>query len=175
MFHRHLEIATAELRLLELHDAQTVFASIDANRQMLRVWLPWVDATQTVDDTRTFIEGRRIKLADQTELTAGIWLDNSFAGVIGVIFSRSAPAAEIGYWLDAKYQGMELVTAAVRATSAYLFEERGIDRIEIHCEPENVKSWAIPERLGFTFESTLHNVGELNGRSVEHRVYVLSR
>ncbi len=153
MFHRRLEIAGAELRLLEPHHGKTVYASVDSNREMLRQWLPWVDATQSAADTGAFIEGQLLKLARQTELTAGIWLNDGFAGVIGVSLAADAPTAEIGYWLGAGFQGRGLMTAAVRAVTAYLFEERGIRRVEIRCSIDNRKSRAIPERLGFALET----------------------
>ena len=35
------------------------------------------------------------------------------------------------------------------------FELHGVQRLEIHCAPENQASAAIPERLGFTHEATL--------------------
>ena len=183
MFHRRLEIAGAELRLLEPHHCQTVFASVDSNRAMLRRRLPWVDAAQSAADTRAFIEEQLLKLAQQTELTAGIWLNDEFAGVIGVSLAADAPTAEIGYWpaarfqsrsfgflrvpshaeigywLGARFQGKGLMTAAVRAVTAYLFEERGMRRVEIRCALENRKSRAIAERLRFALETAPPGAG----------------
>ena len=159
MFHRRLEIAGAELRLLEPHHCQTVFASVDSNRAMLRRRLPWVDAAQSAADTRAFIEEQLLKLAQQTELTAGVWLNDEFAGVIGVSLAADAPTAEIGYWLGARFQGKGLMTAAVRAVTAYLFEERGMRRVEIRCALENRKSRAIAERLRCALETAPPGAG----------------
>jgi hypothetical protein len=44
-----------ELRLYAPHHADEVFAVSSANREHIRVWLPWIDAVKTVDDTREFI------------------------------------------------------------------------------------------------------------------------
>ena len=39
-----------ELRLLEERHTDELFAVVDKNRAYLREWLPWLDATQTVED-----------------------------------------------------------------------------------------------------------------------------
>ncbi len=33
-----------------------MFKSIDSNREHLRKYLPWVDSTETIDDTISFIK-----------------------------------------------------------------------------------------------------------------------
>jgi len=71
---------------------------------------------------------------------------------------------EIGYWLSESFQGKGLMTDAARAVVAYLFDELDLNRVEIHCAAGNVKSAAIPRRLGFTLEGTSREGQLLNGR-----------
>ena len=64
-------------------------------------------------------------------------------------------AREIGYWIrkDCTHQGL-----ATETTSALVkvgFEVDELNRIEIHCNPENAFSAAIPRKLGFCHEATL--------------------
>ena len=146
---RHRVDDRSELRLLEPHHAEEVFGAVEANRSMLRQWLRWVDATKTVDDTHTFIDSSLRKLARQEGLTAGIWREGRFAGVVGVILNPRTPTGEFGYWLCAEFQGKGLMTRTIGAVLPYLFEDRKLHRAEIHCAPENVRSCAIPKRLGF--------------------------
>ena len=47
------------------------------------------------------------------------------------------------------------VTEAVAALTRVGFEVERLERIEIHCEPGNVRSAAIPRRLGYELEATL--------------------
>ena len=44
-----------ELRQIRLDDAEDLFAAVDANREYLREWLPWLDGTNNVDDETSFI------------------------------------------------------------------------------------------------------------------------
>jgi RimJ/RimL family protein N-acetyltransferase len=67
---------------------------------------------------------------------------------------RAGPEAlEIGYWLDRDHIGKGLAREAAKALVTAAFGVEGIDRIEIHHDPRNLRSRAIPEALGFAFES----------------------
>jgi hypothetical protein len=60
--------------------------------------------------------------------------------------------AEIGYWLGESFQGKGLMTEACKTLITYAFAELGLNKVEIHCAAENIRSCAIPKRLGFTQE-----------------------
>ncbi len=72
----------------------------------LREWLPWVDSTETVDDTLSFIRSSLEQFASSKGFVAGIWSDERFCGVIGThkldLLNRKG---EIGYWLGALVSG----------------------------------------------------------------------
>ena len=44
------------LHLTTVNDTEEAFAAVDAGRDRLAKWLPWVDATTTVDIEREFLE-----------------------------------------------------------------------------------------------------------------------
>jgi ribosomal-protein-serine acetyltransferase len=44
-----------ELRIYEERHAQEVAELVDQNRIYLRQWLPWVDNSRTVEDSKAFI------------------------------------------------------------------------------------------------------------------------
>jgi ribosomal-protein-serine acetyltransferase len=85
---------------------------------------------------------------------------------------ESPGAAEIGYWLAEKAQGRGIVSRAVRVLVRFSFVELGVDAVLIRCARDNVKSRAIPERLGFTLTATLPGQ-EVRGR--DQLVYSLPR
>ena len=43
------------LRKLIMRDASELFALVDANRDHLRAWLPWVDGCTSIADSRHYI------------------------------------------------------------------------------------------------------------------------
>jgi len=145
-----------ELRLLEERHARTVFALVDQDRAYLRQWLPWVDATQAVDDTVAFIRSMLEQFAAGDGITAGLWHQGIFAGVIGTHkINRLYRKVELGYWLGESFQGKGIMTDGTRALVTHLFQEREVNRVEICCAVGNHKSIAIPKRLGFIHEGTL--------------------
>jgi ribosomal-protein-serine acetyltransferase len=151
-----------EVRALEPADAEEVFAVVDANRMRLREWMPWVEGTTSPDPTREFIERSR---ASETDVEAlGIYVDGVYAGGIGMRVDSMNGHGEIGYWVDARWEGRGLVSRACRALIRYAFEERELHRVSISAAPENGRSRSIPARLGFTQEATLRGAGWTPGR-----------
>jgi ribosomal-protein-serine acetyltransferase len=151
-----------ELRLLEAEDADEVFALVDADRERLRRWMPWVDGTIAPADSRTFIEGAR---ASTTDLDAiGIYVDGRYAGGIGMRVYPLNRNAEIGYWIGSALEGRGLVTRACEALIRHAFEALGMHRVSIRVAPGNSRSLAIPERLGFTREGVEREAGRTDGQ-----------
>lgn len=162
------------LKLLDIEDAKALFALTDANREHLRKWLPWVDHTRSVADSRVFIESTKKKFADHNGFEAGIWFRGELAGVAGFHeVDWTNGKTTLGYWLGARYQGHGLMTKTCRVLIRHAFQSWNLNRIEIRCGVENVKSCAIPERLGFTKEGTIRGAERLHDRFVSHHVYGL--
>lgn len=172
MFQKPLS-SKAYLALLQPRHAQEMSALINCNRSYLRQWLPWVDATRTVFDSKTWIHGALKQFIDNRELHAGLWFEESLAGVIGSRFYWQNHSAVIGYWLGAEYQGKGLMTLACQAFLEHCFISLGLNRVEIRCAAQNVRSQAIPERLGFREEGLLREAEWLYDHYVDHVVYGL--
>jgi RimJ/RimL family protein N-acetyltransferase len=62
---------------------------------------------------------------------------------------------EVGYWIHKDHINQGLVTESTSALIKVAFEIIHVHRLEIHCDPENYASAAIPRKLGFTHEGTL--------------------
>jgi ribosomal-protein-serine acetyltransferase len=152
----------AEVRALEPGDADEVFAVVEANRERLREWMPWVDGTTSADDTREFIE--RARRAEKDRDGLGIFVDGRYAGGIGIRVDVLDRHAEIGYWIGSAWEGRGLVTRACEALLRHAFGELGMHRVSILVAPANTRSRAVPERLGFTEEALLRQAGRTDGQ-----------
>ncbi len=160
------------LRTLELSDADLLFALTDSCRRYLRQWLPWLDATQTVDDTRVFIQSTLRQLEANAGFQSGVWSDGRLVGVIGFHhLDWPNRSTNIGYWLGEHFQGRGIMTRSCAALVEFSFESWNLHRVEIRCAVNNTKSRAIPERLGFVAEGMFREAEWLYDHFVDHIVY----
>ncbi|MCK4257843.1 MAG: GNAT family N-acetyltransferase [Halanaerobiales bacterium] len=169
---KHQINTTTNLRLLQFNHAEELFTLTDSCRPYLREWLPWVDGTKTVADTKAFIESTLKQFASNNGFQAGIWYQDKLAGVIGYhAFNSALKSTSIGYWLSKDFQGKGIMTTACEAMVDYAFLELNFNRVEIRCAEQNYKSRAIPERLGFVQEGIIREAEFLCGHYVDHVVY----
>jgi RimJ/RimL family protein N-acetyltransferase len=64
-------------------------------------------------------------------------------------------AREIGYWIRSDAIGQGLATELSAALTKVAFEIDHVKRVEIHCDPHNVRSASVPHKLGYTLDATL--------------------
>ena len=160
------------LRDIRREDAEELFRITDASRDYLRDWLPWVDATAAIDDTKGFIDSCVRDYEDHRSLTAAIIHKGQIAGLASYhLINRANRSVSIGYWLGEAYQGKGLMTKAVTALVDYAFTELHVNRVEIRAASENKKSRAIPERLHFVHEGTVRQAEFLYDHFVDHEIY----
>ena len=62
---------------------------------------------------------------------------------------------ELGYILNPAYQRQGYAAEAAAALVEHAFVVRGMHRIYAHCNPENIPSWRLLERIGFRREGLL--------------------
>jgi ribosomal-protein-serine acetyltransferase len=164
---------TTTLEPLSDHHAEPTFELIDNNRAHLKTWLTWVDFMQSVDNFRNFIIGAKQRMADKQEVSFMILHEGKVAGRVGLYYiDHQNKLASIGYWLGEEFQGKGLVTKACQEVIKQGFTDLGLNRIEIKCATGNLKSQAIPERLGFTKEGILQQAELVNGQF--HDLYLYS-
>jgi ribosomal-protein-serine acetyltransferase len=164
------------LRLHEPRHAGELYALIDRNRAHLAPWFPWVASTRGPDDTRAFIERGLHRFAAGNGFEAGLLAEGRLVGGVGLHYvRRDEGRTEIGYWLSEDAQGRGRITRAVAGLLPWLFETMDLQRVEIRADPANLRSRAVPERLGFREEGRLRRVGIHEGRHFDHVVYGLLR
>lgn len=160
------------LRTITLDDAETVFALTDTSRAYLREWLPWLDFTKELADTKSYIEGCIAGYEAKSSMSFVIIFHDKIVGIAGFnTINHANKIAAIGYWLSADAQGHGIMTTTVQALLQYAFVELQLNKVEIRAAVGNTKSRAIPERLGFKTEGTIRAAEWLYDHYVDHVVY----
>jgi ribosomal-protein-serine acetyltransferase len=164
----------ADLRVLEVRHAEEFLAFVSANRDYLGRWLSWGHTIHTVEDAQAFIRRGVTRYAEDGLPWAGIWEDGCMVG--GLLFFPLEPlprATEIGYWLGEAASGHGLMSRASRAMLSLAFDELGLNRVALQTQVDNVRSCALAERLGFTFEGVRRQSWVNQGRFVDMACYAM--
>jgi ribosomal-protein-serine acetyltransferase len=173
-----IEGSRVRVRPFRRGDGAGVFAAIDEDRAHLRAWLPWVDAHKTAVDTEIYVRKAHAWWILREDLPVVIErTDGEILGGSGLHrFDWAVRSFEIGYWVRKSAEGQGLVTEAVELEAAMAFERLEANRVEIRCDPENVRSAAVPRRLGFALEARLSsNTVAANGGLRDTLVFALTK
>lgn len=155
-------------------DADAVFASAMANLDHLMEFMFWMKPNYSIADAKVFVAQSIVDAEQKKSLNFGIFRGDKFIGSIGFPnFDREAKATEIGYWIDRDEEGKGIVSQACKLLIDYAFNEMKMNRIQIRCVAENLRSAAIPVRLGFVKEGVLRQSQFRNGKLHDFVIYGL--
>jgi ribosomal-protein-serine acetyltransferase len=165
-----------ELRLPKEGDAEEELALWRENHEEYLWWFPGDYESKTLEKTREWIRSNLERFSNNRGFAVGIWHRGDLAGMIDLqeidwVNMKSG----LAYWLGAAFQGKGLMTMACRALVDHAFGDMKLNRIEIRCAPENTKSCAVAQRLGFKREGVLRQSELLRGRYLDHVVYAVLR
>lgn len=162
------------LSILEMRHSQELYDLINNSRESIRQWLEFPDKTNAVEDTEAFIKRSLNRFANNNGYWAGIWHKGQIAGSIGLLnIDWESKRTEIGYWLGSKFEGIGLMSKACKVLITHAFSELDLRKIEIGVATNNMKSRAIPERLGFTVEGIIRSYEMLHDQYLDRVIYGL--
>jgi RimJ/RimL family protein N-acetyltransferase len=135
-------------------DAEAVAALVAANLDHLRPWMGWASAPAAVS-----VDAQRTRLAGLPWAPGEEWGylmrdpgDDALLGACSLMHRRGPGTLEIGYWVDRSRTGRGIATAAARSLTEAGRRIEGIERIWILTDEANVRSAAVPRRLGFVLD-----------------------
>lgn len=139
-------------------DAPLLVAAVTDSVEHLKPWMPWAhDEPQPLAARIALMRRWRAAFDTDQDYVYGVF-DRDETRVLGGtgLHTRLGPAAlEIGYWVHVDFINRGLATELSAALTKVAFEIMDVTRVEIHCDPANVRSAAVPEKLGFVHEATL--------------------
>jgi RimJ/RimL family protein N-acetyltransferase len=141
-------------------DGEVVHQAIVESRKELKEWLPFAQKEQTKAEVEINIRKAYSEFITREDIRLHIFrkTDDEFIGSTGLHrINWDVRKFEIGYWIHTKHTGHGYMTEAVKRLTSFVFDELDGNRVEIRCDPENIRSRTIPERLGFTLEGILRN------------------
>ncbi len=163
-----------KLILSQQNHAEEITKVVQKNLEQLKLWMPWATEAYSIDSAREFIKHNLTEYAENGSFSASIILGKKFVGGVGFHnLDIKNKSAHIGYWLAREAQGKGIMTRCCRVLFDYLFGEFGLNRLQINCNIENLKSRAIPERLGFQLEGIHRQVEFFDNRFGDWAVYAM--
>jgi RimJ/RimL family protein N-acetyltransferase len=174
-----IETPRLVLRPWSADDAPALQRVVLHNLGHLRAWMPW--ATEEAHERVEDVAERLARFGD--DFAAGhdfgyVMTERDGGALVGAVglHPRVGPdALEIGYWVRADREGRGYVTEAVRAVVDAAFATCDVERLEIRCDPRNVRSSAVAARAGFRHVDTRFTHVELLAEERETMVWELTR
>ena len=144
------------------------------NRDHLQTFMGWMTPDYDLSSARKFIVDAITNRLQRKTLGLGIFRNSELIGSIGFVYlDFEAKKTEIGYWIDKHEEGRGIITRACQTLIDYAFNELEMNRVEIRCSSKNLRSSAVPERLGFTKEATLRQAELLKDGLHDFSIYGL--
>jgi RimJ/RimL family protein N-acetyltransferase len=148
----------------------------EANYERLARWFPF-DRPPTAEEYRdglkrrgeAWLEGSQLPLAIVVRAEGG-W---RLVGQVDLLIDRPARSADVGYWLDAGFEGRGLVTRAVTAVLNHAFGPLGLHRVELRTIPTNERSRSVAQRLGFRQDGVMREAAPFPDGRRDEVVYGL--
>jgi RimJ/RimL family protein N-acetyltransferase len=152
------------LRCWQPADAPLLKQAIDESREHLRPWMPWAQAPEPLEAYVQRLRETRARFDLGQDFSYGVWdpAETQVLGACGLHTRVGEGAREIGYWIHQAHVNRGLMTEAAGALTRVAFEVDQVHRVEIHVAPKNVRSAAVPRKLGFTPEGVLRRRQEFS-------------
>jgi RimJ/RimL family protein N-acetyltransferase len=152
-----IETERLVIRCYEPKDAQKLKDAIDESLEHL---MPWAkNEPETIEQKIARLKTFRGQFDLEQDYTFGIFdkEEKVLIGSTGLHTRRGEKALEIGYWIRQSQIKKGYALESTKALTKVGIEIAQKQRIEIHCEPNNLDSLNIPSKIGYTLEATLKN------------------
>jgi ribosomal-protein-alanine N-acetyltransferase len=170
MRHRDRAERRVEIVVPTPGDEEEFLARVRASRRIHRPWTypPDTPAGFAALLRRTEMPTERVHLIRRLEDGAMVGLAN-----LSQIFLGDFRSAYLGYFVFAPFEARGYMTEGVRLVLEEAFDGIGLHRVEANVQPDNARSVALVERLGFRREGYSPGYLKIGGRWRDHVRYAI--
>jgi RimJ/RimL family protein N-acetyltransferase len=171
------DLDSVTLRRSSADDVDELVAAVNHSLDHLRPWMPWAQQPATPESIGAFLWQADVTWRDGREFQFAIRgqrgsRPDALLGFCGLHDRVGVGALEIGYWVRADCTGRGVATTAAAALTRSALGLDGVTRVEIRCDASNVRSAAIPPKLGFRLDRVVVRSPEAPGETDRQLVWV---
>ncbi len=164
------------IRCYDPSDAIMLQTSVTESLEHLLPWMPWTaNEPEPLEAKIERLRQFRARFDLGQDFIYGIFnpQGNHLIGGTGLHTRVGADALEIGYWIHKDFINHGYATETSAALTKVAFEINKVQRVEIRCATENVRSAAVPRKLGYTCDGKLRRRSFASGQTVDQMVWSL--
>lgn len=157
-----------------LQHSEELFQVIDSDRKHLGQFLPFVEHTQTSEDTTNFLKAKLTGEASGTDQLFIIYFEGQLAGTIDIHFiDQKNKLGEVGYWLHSDYINQGIVSTSVNKICDIAFNYLGLNKLSLLADTENIPSNKVAQKCGFSLVGALKEEQLINEIFHDMNLYYL--
>lgn len=160
-------------------DGAMLYEAVMESLEDLKPWMPWAHHDIAPESEEGIARRMHANFVAREDLPLFILKKDSgeFVGGTGLHrFDWNVPRFEIGYWVRTRFGGKGYITEAAAGVANFAFEKLYAERVEIHVDERNERSWRVAERLNFKLEGAIRNhARDVNGKLKTTRIYAKLR
>ncbi|WP_280502845.1 GNAT family N-acetyltransferase [Nocardia farcinica] len=151
---RRIDLGDLVVRQWRPEDLVPSFEAVAASYEHLHPWAEWLPEPPPLEQQRAFGDAVASSWpGPDGGCHYGIFdAGGSVVGATGFHDRLGPHALEIGYWCHVRHTGRGIITRTTEALTRAALALPDIERVEIHCDEANVRSAAIPRRLGYRLD-----------------------
>lgn len=154
-------IKSFHIALLDGKDAKNLNELMVSNAERFKRYFPQtLSSNLTLEDSAHYIDTKTSELESNVCYTFAI-KEKATENIAGLIVIKKVDfetrQAELAYGIGAEYEGMGLVTFAVKEISNFAFNELNLNTLQIISHKTNLGSVKVAVKSGFVWQRTLPN------------------
>ncbi|MHA2247165.1 MAG: GNAT family N-acetyltransferase [Candidatus Hodarchaeales archaeon] len=166
-----IETTRLIIRKYKKGDGESLLKLIERNdnREYLKSHVTEASTIMTHEEAEIRIRNFIASWVARKRFVLGIWLrtSNLYIGQIWIEPKKwEVPSFELGWFVDRIYQSQGIATEASKRAIEFLFNDLKAHKIIVLTRDDNVRSYKLAERCGFTKEGHLKDHDVKNGKRI---------